>query len=248
MTPRAITGEIVPMSGGKDSTALAFRLRELNPTTDYTYVCTPTGDELPEWFVHMRQLADRLGSPIIPIMHRVGLNGLVAEQNAIPNWRQRWCTRMIKIEPFQAWLVGQSPCVVHVGIRADEPEREGGDYRGVPGVEMRMDLREWDWGLAEVLSFLEQRDIVIPERTDCARCFYQTLGEWWVLWREHADIYADAEAQEASVGHTWRSPGRDSWPAALKDLRAKFEAGLIPPRTSRQHDLFRNTQCRVCRA
>lgn len=35
---------VVALSGGKDSTALALRLAETEPR-DYTYVCTPTGDE-----------------------------------------------------------------------------------------------------------------------------------------------------------------------------------------------------------
>jgi tRNA(Ile)-lysidine synthase TilS/MesJ len=34
---------IVGLSGGKDSTALAIRLKELNPDANYLYVCTPTG-------------------------------------------------------------------------------------------------------------------------------------------------------------------------------------------------------------
>jgi 3'-phosphoadenosine 5'-phosphosulfate sulfotransferase (PAPS reductase)/FAD synthetase len=39
---------VVGLSGGKDSTALAFMLKEREPNTDWTYICTPTGDESPE--------------------------------------------------------------------------------------------------------------------------------------------------------------------------------------------------------
>lgn len=38
---------VVALSGGKDSTALALRLKEIEPR-EYQYVCTPTGDELPD--------------------------------------------------------------------------------------------------------------------------------------------------------------------------------------------------------
>jgi hypothetical protein len=68
-----------------------------------------------------------------------------------------------------------------------------------------------------------------------------------VLWREHPGLYAEAEQIEAERGHTFRSPQRDSWPAALKELRQEFEKGRIPPRTTVQRDLFRGMQCRVCR-
>jgi len=42
---------IVGLSGGKDSTALALRLAELEPR-DYTYICNETGNELPAMKAH----------------------------------------------------------------------------------------------------------------------------------------------------------------------------------------------------
>lgn len=236
---------VVPVSGGKDSTALSLWLKDNEPR-EYEYVCTPTGNELPDWFAHMRTLAGLLGKPIIPVIGGT-LKGIIEQEQMIPNWRARFCTRMLKIDPFAAWLMSRTPATVYIGLRADEPEREGGDYRTVPDTVIRHPLREIGWNESHVRAFLEQRDVRIPERTDCAWCFFQTLGEWWVLWRDHLDIYIEAEGIEATLAHTFRSPGRDTWPAALKDLRAEFEKRRIPPRTVRQHDLFRGMQCRVCR-
>lgn len=238
--------DVVALSGGKDSSAMALLLRDREPR-DYVYVCTPTGDELPEWWHHMRTMRDLLGKPVIPVVGGT-LKGLCDKWQALPNWRQRWCTRKLKIEPFAAWLMQQPrPIVSYVGLRADEPERDGGDYSAVPGVDIRYPLREWGVNEADVLAYLEQRGVSIPERTDCARCFYQTLGEWWRLWKDHPEIYADAEAQEAAIGHTWRSPGRDDWPTSLADLRADFERGKVPRGNPGQRDLFKAMQCRVCR-
>jgi hypothetical protein len=140
------------------------------------------------------------------------------------------------------------PLTFYVGLRYDEDDdqRSGGDYRNVPGAEMRFPLREWRWDIGNVLAYLEQRNVSIPERTDCARCFYQTLGEWWRLWKDHPDLYADAEADESATGHTWRSPGRDTWPAPLSELRVMFEAGHVPKGNPAQRDLFRGMKCRVC--
>lgn len=237
---------IVALSGGKDSTAMALRLAEIEPR-DYLYVCTPTGDELPEMFDHWNKLGELLGNPIIPVMGG-SLKGLVKQWNALPNWRQRWCTRVLKIEPFAAWLMQQDgPVTSYVGLRADEEEREGGDYKKVPNVTLRFPLREWGWNISDVMAYLDQKQVRIPERTDCARCFYQTLGEWWRLWKDHPEIYADAEADEVVTGYTWRSPGRDDWPAPLVELRAEFEAGRIPRGNPAQIDMFRGMQCRVCR-
>jgi len=196
---------VVAISGGKDSTALALRLAEVEPR-DYTYVCTPTGDELPEMFEHWRKLGDLLGKRILPVMAHKGLNGVIAEQRCLPNNRRRFCTRILKIEPYRRWLKDHTPCVSYVGLRADEEGRAGGAYSNIDGVEMRFPLREWRWAEADVWAYLEQRGVTVPERTDCARCYHQRLGEWWRLWREHPDIYAEAEAQEAGFGETFRNP------------------------------------------
>ncbi len=236
---------VVALSGGKDSTAMALRLAEVEPR-DYVYVCTPTGNEPPEMFAHWRMLGDRLGKSIIPVMGGT-LKGLIEKQNALPSWRQRWCTRMLKIEPFTAWLMQQGPCTAYVGLRADEEERQGGDYlRNMPHMVMDFPMRRWDWILDDVLDYLMQQKIVIPARTDCMLCFFQKLVEWWDLWKHNPEAFAEGERFEEMTGHTFRSPGRDTWPAALKDLRAEFERGRVP-RDTTGRDLFSAMQCRVCR-
>jgi hypothetical protein len=223
---------------------MAVLLREQQPDVPFEYVCTPTGNEPPEWFAHMKRLRERIG-PIKPIMHPGGLDGLIKKQNALPNWRMRWCTRMLKIEPFAAFLMQAAPAKFYVGLRADEEKREGGDYTQVPNVEMVFPLRDAGMDLQAVRQFLVDRDIDIPRRTDCMLCFFQRLIEWYELWRDHPDAFAEGEAYEAMTGHTFRSPNRDSWPAALKDLRAEFEKGRVPRET--RGDLVNDLKCRVCR-
>lgn len=230
---------IVGLSGGKDSTALALRLQEVEPNTDWEYLITPTGDELPTMVAHWSNLEGILGKPLIRVTnHNITLNGLIQIQKALPNFRQRWCTRILKIEPTIAWCVKNAPVLMHVGLRADEDEREGiyGDL-----VQSRFPFREWGWGVVEVWEYLKQRGIEIPKRTDCARCYHQRISEWRDLWRDYPFTYWEAAAQETKLGHTFRSPGRDTWPSDLEGLAKEFSNGR-----KIRGDGGQGHMCRVC--
>ena len=234
---------LVALSGGKDSAAMALRLKQIEPGP-FTYICTPTGDELPEMFDHWKRLGSLLGQPILPIMGGT-LKSICAEEGALPNFQMRFCTRQLKIAPFRAFLLRVMPAIAYVGLRADEETRDGAEYGLDLFVSQRFPLREWGWGLKEVMEYLATRGVKIPERTDCARCFFQRIGEWWKLWSLHPDIYADAVAQEEACGHTFRTPGKDSWPTSLKDLGAAFASGRKPERSIANLE-ERTGMCRVC--
>lgn len=231
---------IVALSGGKDSTAMALRLRETEPNTDFEFVVTPTGNELPEMVSHWNKLQELLDRKLTVVSGGDSLGSLIKKWTALPNWRQRWCTRVLKLEPYEAYIASRLPVVSYVGIRADE-DREG--FELGEGVTRHFPLIEWGWGLHEVLDYLDARGVIIPERTDCAACFFQTLGEWYTLWADHHGYYLQAEAWEAATGHTFRSPARDSHPASLKELRAEFEQGYAP---RKQQMKDRPVMCGVC--
>jgi 3'-phosphoadenosine 5'-phosphosulfate sulfotransferase (PAPS reductase)/FAD synthetase len=232
---------------------MALRLAEIAPRP-YRYLCTPTGNELPAMIDHWKRLEELLGQEIEQVAHRT-LFGLIMEQNMIPNFRARFCTRVLKIEAFKGWLLSHLPAVGYIGLRADEAGREGVVYKEEEiqaGLTQRYPLSEWGWGLKDVIEYLRQHKIDIPPRTDCALCFFQRLGEWWNLWRDHPNEFDKGVVVEEQMGHTFRSPGRDRWPTALKDLRNKFEAGFVPGGSSVQPDLFQNrdriaeAKCRMC--
>jgi 3'-phosphoadenosine 5'-phosphosulfate sulfotransferase (PAPS reductase)/FAD synthetase len=226
---------VLGLSGGKDSTALALRMKELNPDLSITHFCTPTGDELPEMIAHWERLESLLGQKIVQVRAKYSLNELIEKMGALPNWRQRWCTRVLKIEPALAWYAVNAPVVAYVGLRADEETREGVYGSEVP---QRYPMREWGWTIDDVWNYLDEKGICIPKRTDCARCYGQRLGEWQDLYNHYPHLYAEAEAQEEKIGATFRSPGRDTRPAALKDLKQYF-----PLKTVRE---VNPRACRVC--
>lgn len=230
--------QTVAFSGGKDSTAMALLLHERGE--DFNLLFTPTGNELPDLVTHMFNVRQIVGKALVTPPNR-SLDFWINHFEALPNYRQRWCTRLIKIEPCIAYLKANPGTTLCVGLRADEPEREGlyGPYAAY-----RYPLREAGMGLEQVLELCDHYQLRPPARTDCAVCPYQKLGEWYMLWQNHPDRWAQGEAYEAMVGRTFRSAQRDTWPAAMKDLRARFEKGDVPERSLA--NMARDQACRVC--
>lgn len=235
---------LVAFSGGKDSTAMALALAEAGEA--FTLFYTPTGNELPELRAHIDAVVAATGAPLVEVTSGT-LFSWIEQFGALPNWRQRWCTRLLKIQPCIAYLKARPGSVLCVGLRADEPTRAGlyGDF-----ATYRYPLRERGWGIAEVSAYCRDRGFRIPKRTDSALCYGQRIGEWFDLWRDHPEEYARGEALEAQHGHTFRSPGRDTWPAQLVQLRGKFEAGAKPTSVDDQVDWLDDTggACRVCQS
>lgn len=230
---------IVGLSGGKDSTAMALRLAEVEPR-DYTYICTPTGHELPEMEAHWEKLERILGKPLVRITNHT-LEWWIREFKALPNWRQRWCTRLLKIEPTIAYIQSHQPAILYVGLRADEEFREG-----IYSEEVQCDfpLRRFGWGIKQVWEYLRSVDMSIPDRTDCGECFFQRIDEWRSFYFNHKPLYERAAEYEDLTRHTFRGPNRDSYPAGLRELAAVFdEQGMQLPLMEDEELL---TQCRVC--
>ena len=218
-------GIYIAFSGGKDSTALALRASETGEPCD-GLLFNVVGGEFDNLLPHVNRVAEMTGYRLIPTMPpKGGLLDRIKQNKAIPNQWQRWCTRELKIEPTLAFLAEHPGSTLCVGIRADEETREGiyGDV-----ANYRYPLKEWGWGVKDVLAYLDKRGVCVPRRTNCPLCYGQKLAEWWLLWKEHPELFAEGEKLEELTGHTFRSPQRDTWPAALKELRQRFEAGDAP--------------------
>ncbi len=126
----------------------------------------------------------------------------------------------------------------------DEEDRQGiyGDV-----VTSDFPFRRWGWTEDDVWDYLHQRRVTIPYRTDCEWCYDQTLSEWRKLWRDNPESFGHAVELEALTGHTFRSPSRDTQPAGLVQLGAKFAAGFIPRGDTDQISMFEAPEFRKCR-
>lgn len=224
---------------------MVLRMAELGE--DFDLLFTPAHNEPDDLFTHVRDVAQMIGKSVIEPPNQ-SLMFWIDKYQALPAFHARWCTRLIKIKPTIDYLQSLPERPIYcVGLRYDEDERPGlyGDY-----ATYRYPLREWRWDLDDVLAYLDERGVHPPKRTNCKLCYDQSLPEWWELWKTDPDAWAEGERLEALHGHTLRSDGRDTWPASLKGLRERFEAGHLPRGADVQPDLFREDlygRCRVCR-
>lgn len=229
---------VVAISGGKDSVAMAVRLVELYPGLPFEFVITPTYEELPDMEAHWKMLEEMLG-PLTRI-NTMTLEELIFKKKMLPNWSARFCTVTLKVEPFIAYMEAlPRDAVMYVGLRADEEGR-----LGILDTEINIEypMRDWGWGIDDVWSYLDSKGIVIPERTDCGCCPLQRLIEWKQLLINHPERYDQYIEWEDKVGATLRSPGRDTWPADLRSLKAEFLSG----RKLRKSKARGEKRCRLC--
>jgi 3'-phosphoadenosine 5'-phosphosulfate sulfotransferase (PAPS reductase)/FAD synthetase len=96
---------VLGVSGGKDSAALAVFVRQTYPELDVEYFFTDTGKELPEVHEFLGRLEGFLGKPIARLNPRRDFDFWLREYNHyLPSPQTRWCTRQLKLAPFEQWI------------------------------------------------------------------------------------------------------------------------------------------------
>ncbi len=202
---------IVMLSGGKDSTALALYLRERQPEVDFEYLFCDTHKELPETYEYLARIEARLGRPVVRLASRHGERGfdhfLKIYGGFLPSPQARWCTRLLKIEPFEKY-VGDDPTRLYVGLRADE--RRSGYISTRENIEAVFPFKDDGIDRAGVMRILDDSGVGLPayyewrSRSGCYFCFFQQKGEWVRLRERHPDLYRLAKGYEKEdQGYTW---------------------------------------------
>jgi 3'-phosphoadenosine 5'-phosphosulfate sulfotransferase (PAPS reductase)/FAD synthetase len=257
---------VLGLSGGKDSAALAIYVKEQYPEIHdkVEYFFSDTGAELKEAYEFLDKLEAYLGKEIVRLSSgREFDHWLMVNNGLLPSPQIRWCTRTMKIKPFEEF-VGDDLCVSYIGIRADE-FREG--YRGdsKPNIESVFPFIDDGLTRDDVFQLLEDT-VGVPEyyewrsRSGCYFCFFQRQDEWLGLKRRHPDLFAkakeiesrirskfdwkDGEIATGGVGYTWSSQGSLDELVARAEKREK-ELGIIATSsnsTERWQDVLRREE------
>lgn len=207
------TRHILSLSGGKDSTALAVYMRDRIP--DLEYVFCDTEKELPETYRYIDLLEAYLGKRIVRLKHdgRGFDHWLAIYGNYLPSMQARWCTRHLKIQPFEQYVLDDN-VVSYVGIRADE--NRTGYVSTKPNIEARFPFKEDGIDRQGVLRILSESGLGLADyyrwrsRSGCYFCFFQQKIEWVGLLENYPELYAAAMAYEKTSSDgltqfTWNS-------------------------------------------
>ena len=232
---------VLGLSGGRDSAALAVYMRQNYPDLDIDYFFTDTGKELPEVYEFLVKLEGFLGKSIERLNPDRDFDFWLKQYNHfLPSAQSRWCTRQLKLRPFEQWirpiLDGGTTVYSYVAIRADEEYREGYTSKR-ESLIVKLPLKDDGIDKAGVLEILEGAGLGLPEyyewrtRSGCTFCFFQQKIEWVRLMERHPEYFEEAKRYEKNaIDHgspfTW-SQGESLNDLAKPDRVAQIEADHV---------------------
>jgi 3'-phosphoadenosine 5'-phosphosulfate sulfotransferase (PAPS reductase)/FAD synthetase len=187
------------LSGGKDSAALAIYLRDR--VREIEYIFHDTDKELPETYDYIGRLEAILGKPIVRTTPVDSFDHwLTVYRGMLPSNHRRWCTKMLKLKPFEAY-VGDGPVINYVGLRADE--NRTGYISTKPNILAVYPFQDDGLVRADIMRILEESGLGLPpymdwgrSRSGCYFCFYQQKIEWVRLLETHPSYFELAQAYE----------------------------------------------------
>jgi hypothetical protein len=156
------------------------------------YFFADTGAELPETLAFVDLMEDYLGKKITRInAGRDFAYYLKLHKDYLPSAQQRWCTINLKLKPFEEFA-GNDEIISYVGIRADEPQREG--YLSTkPNIKTCFPFKEDGLVRDDIINILDESGLGLPKYYEwrslsgCYFCFYQKKIEWIGLSENHPE-------------------------------------------------------------
>ena len=187
---------ILGLSGGKDSTALAYFMRKHHPELEIEYFFCDTHKELQETYDYLNRIEARLRIKIHYLQAERGFDHWMDVYGGVlPSPQVRWCTKQMKIIPLEKW-VGEDNVISYVAIRADE--NRDGYVSTKPNITPKFPFKEHGKVKADILGYLEESGLGLPDyyrwrsRSGCYFCFFQRKYEWVMLAQEHPDLFQKA--------------------------------------------------------
>ncbi len=197
---------VLGLSGGRDSAALAVYMRQHHPEMEIEYFFTDTGKELPEVYEFLGRLEGFLGQEIRKLNPDRDFDFWLKQyNNFLPSPQARWCTRQLKLRPFELWLrpMLEDGITVYsyVAIRSDEAYRAGYASKH-DNLVIKLPFKDTGIDKPGVLEILDGAGLGLPKyyewrtRSGCTFCFFQQKIEWVRLRERHPEAFEEAKAYE----------------------------------------------------
>ena len=259
MISEAKEKHVLGLSGGRDSAALAVFMRQHHPELDIEYFFTDTGKELPEVYEFLGRLEGFLGKPILRLNPDRDFDFWLKQYNSfLPSPQTRWCTRQLKLRPFEHWLRPMletgTKVYSYVAIRSDEEYREGYNSKH-DNLKIVLPFKQDGIDKPGVQDILEASGLGLPKyyewrsRSGCTFCFYQQKIEWVRLKEQHPDAFEEAKAYEKdAVEHgspfTW-SQGESldelTQPERVAQIKEDYERRVARMKAKQLQNPLRDT-------
>lgn len=200
---------VLGLSGGRDSAALAVYMQQNYPELDIEYFFTDTGKELPEVYEFLNRLEGFLGKSILRLNPDRNFDFWLKQyNNFLPSAQTRWCTKQLKLRPFEQWvkpIIEQGKTInSYVAIRSDEEYREGYTSKN-KNLIIQLPFKDAGIDKAGVLEILDNSGLGLPRyyewrsRSGCTFCFFQQKIEWVRLMERHPQEFEEAKAYEKTA-------------------------------------------------
>ena len=200
---------ILSLSGGKDSTALVFFMRDNMPEIfeKLELVFCDTEHEIPETYAYLNKIELFLNKEITRLKPKRSFEDILATTNFLPSHKHRWCTGLLKTNSLERYVknlkskYGYSKIKLYIGIRSDETFRTkaAGNNPLLPEVFPFVENNIYK---NDVENILKNVGIGMSDyykwrkRSGCYFCFYQSCMDWLKLYENHPDLYEKAMKYE----------------------------------------------------
>ena len=197
---------ILSLSGGKDSTALAFYIKENMPEVfeKLELVFCDTECELPETYDYLNKIEIFLDKRITRLKPEKNFEHIMTTSGYLPSPIRRWCTVELKTKPFKNYIKQKLKGVVflYIGIRADELFRAKFNKYKNDKIKEVYPFVENGLVKNDIEDILKSSGINLPKyyewsnRSGCYFCPYQTKKNWINLYKNHPDLFYKARSYE----------------------------------------------------
>jgi len=214
------TPRILSYGAGLDSFAMLVKSVQLGDKPDLCVFVDVGAVGVPgEWpgtYKHLREVA-------IPYARRNGIEFVTIDSTTYPVrdasslWQWLWdrkqipvagpnriCTRIAKVERFEAWAADRFPrqlVEVWVGFEAGEEKRTEKDPNaGGKGNALRRNrfpLQEWGLCRCRCVELVKRAGLPVPRKSACMFCPYGSMTDWQTLKREQPEVFARVVELEA---------------------------------------------------